>query len=68
MKSTVFRFRKGANILGVPTVEVQFSMNIFTFLRYLGFLNKEHQETWLKNDLMANVLRKLEIEHCSGES
>ena len=45
--------------LWTPNVGMQFSMNIFTFLYYLGLLNKEHWQTWLKTDLMANLLRKL---------
>lgn len=67
MKGTVFKFMKGTNIFWVPAVRMQFSMSISIFLHYLGLLNKDYWQTWLKNDLMANVVRKLEIEYCSGE-
>lgn len=56
VKSTVFGLMKETNIYWVPAVGRQFSMNIFTFLYNLGFLNKEHQQTWLQDDLMAKCL------------
>ena len=49
-KEHCFWSHEGTNIYWMPTAGMQFPINIFAFLHFLDFVNKEHKQTWLKDD------------------